>query len=348
MHISDFDYQLPTELIAQHPAYQRDSSRMLIVERVQRRFSDHHFREFPQLLRAGDCLVLNDTRVFPARLLGTRAGYSAHVELFLVRNLGADRWEALVKPGRALRPGNQAVFGDGSLRAEVLESLPSGRRIIELKSIDSQSVESLIDRFGVTPLPPYIKRADAASLRLDEQSYQTVYAHTRGAVAAPTAGLHFTPQVLEAVRAGGVHTVTITHHVGYGTFQPVRVEQIEQHSIEAEQFIIDAEAAAVINSARAQGGRIIAVGTTTTRALETAANRSGEILACRRATDLFIYPGYHFKAIDALLTNFHLPKSSLIMLVAAFAGHKLVMDAYRHAVSQRYRFYSYGDCMFIY
>jgi S-adenosylmethionine:tRNA ribosyltransferase-isomerase len=348
MHISEFDFDLPPELIAQHPAPERDLSRMLVVDRSAGRFHDSQFISFPDYLKEGDCLVLNDTRVFPARLIGKRSGFSARVELFLVDQLGNNRWEALVKPGRALRIGSVATFGKNELSAEIIEILPSGRRLIELKSATDETVEELIERIGATPLPPYIKRDDPSSVRFDSESYQTIYARERGAIAAPTAGLHFTRRVIDTVRERGVTITTITHHVGYGTFQPVRVEQIEEHRIERERFVISDESASAINQARARGGRVVAVGTTTTRALETAAGDTGEIDSGSRATELFIYPGYRFKAIDALLTNFHLPKSSLLMLVSAFSGRDLLLDAYRHAVAERYRFYSYGDCMFLY
>jgi S-adenosylmethionine:tRNA ribosyltransferase-isomerase len=321
---------------------------MLVVERAAGIYQDRQFLAFPGYLRENDCLVLNDTRVFPARLIGRRSGFSARVELLLINHLGENRWEALAKPGRALKSGSTAVFGKGELRADILEVLPNGRRVIELKAEVAQSVEDLIERLGTTPLPPYIKREESADTRLDSESYQTVYARARGAVAAPTAGLHFTSRVLDAVRERGARIATITHHVGYGTFQPVRVEEIEQHRIEMERFIISPESAAAMNEARKEGRRIVAVGTTTTRALETAVTDTGEIVSGSRSTELFIYPGYRFKAIDALLTNFHLPRSSLLMLVSAFAGRELLLEAYRHAVRQRYRFYSYGDCMFLY
>lgn len=348
MHISEFNFHLPPELIAQNPVPGRDSSRMLVVDRQQKQFYDRQFSNFPSLLRAGDCLVLNDTRVFPARLKGRRAGFSAQVEIFLIRRLKDDQWEALVKPGRALKPGAKAVFGENQLEAEILSSSPNGRRVVSFTSHTGEPVDDLIDRLGVTPLPPYIKRDNPDSLRLDEETYQTIFARNRGAIAAPTAGLHFTDKVVKEIRELGVEIVTITHHVGYGTFQPVRVENIEEHHVELEHFIIESETANTINRCRRDGGRIIAVGTTTTRALESAVNESKEIIAAANSTELYIYPGYQFRAIDALLTNFHLPQSSLLILITAFGGYQLVMDAYRHAVDEKYRFYSYGDCMFLY
>jgi S-adenosylmethionine:tRNA ribosyltransferase-isomerase len=347
LHISEFDYQLPQELIAQEPASKRDGSKMMVVIKGENRFYDSQFTNFPSLLNQADCLVLNDTKVFPARLKGTRDGFTAQVEIFLVRRLEGDIWEALVKPGRALRLGSAAQFGERKLLAKVLEELPSGRRVIEFKSQTSNTVDELIDLLGLTPLPPYIKREKEEQARLDQVRYQTVYAANRGAIAAPTAGLHFTPEILASIEALGVKIVKITHHVGYGTFQPVRVENILEHKIEAEQAIISEDSANTINQARKNGGRVIAIGTTTTRALETAANENREIIAGQYTTELYIYPGYKFKAIDCLLTNFHLPKSSLLMLVSAFAGHKLVMSAYNHAVAEQYHFYSYGDCMFL-
>lgn len=348
MHISEFDYHLPQELIAQEPASKRDGSKMMVVLRAENRFYDSQFTEFSSLLKSTDCLVLNDTKVFPARLKGVREGFSAQVEIFLVRRLIGDTWEALVKPGRALRVGSSAIFGEGELLAKVLETLPNGRRVIEFKSQTSKTVDELIDKIGLTPLPPYIKREKEDQVRLDHIRYQTVYAANRGAIAAPTAGLHFTPEILANIENLGVKIVKITHHVGYGTFQPVRVENILEHSIEAEHAIISQDSAEIINQTRKNGGRVIAIGTTTTRALETAANEAREITPGQYTTELYIYPGYKFKAIDGLLTNFHLPKSSLLMLVSAFAGHLLIMSAYNHAVEEKYHFYSYGDCMFLY
>lgn len=349
MHISEFDYYLPTELIAQEPARERDSSRMMVVEREKNVFYDSNFASLPNLLKENDCIVLNDTKVFPARLKGVRAGFSAQVEIFLIRRLeeNKDVWEALVKPGRALRTGSEAYFGENELSARIKESLPNGRRIVEFTSNNSRSVDELIDKLGQTPLPPYIKRDSVDELRLDEARYQTVYANSRGAIAAPTAGLHFTPQVLEILQNKGVRVAKITHHVGYGTFQPVRVENILEHSIEAERAIISEDSAKLINQAKTDKARVIAIGTTTTRALESAANDLGEIIPGQYVTELFIYPGYKFKVIDALLTNFHLPKSSLLMLVSAFANHQLIISAYKHAVEAKYKFYSYGDCMFL-
>jgi S-adenosylmethionine:tRNA ribosyltransferase-isomerase len=355
LDIADFNYYLPPELIAQQPAVGRDTSRLLAVSRSTAEFIDREFRDLPTLLRAGDCLVLNDTRVFPARLKGYRykssfsSTASGAVEIFLLQQESGDTWEALVKPGRSLRPGTIVTIGNPDVAAELLVTVvdwrAQGRRVVRLESQTGESLETLIDRLGTTPLPPYIKR-EADSLRLDTADYQTIYAQHRGSVAAPTAGLHFTPAILAKIQAQEVAVAKITHHVGYGTFQPVRVNDITTHQIAAENYQITPAAADLINERRQQGGRIIAVGTTTTRALESA-TVEGKVVASQATTALYIYPGYQFRIVDALLTNFHLPQSSLLMLVAAFAGKEFILSAYRHAVAARYRFYSYGDCMFI-
>ena len=365
MRISDFDYELPEELIAQHPLARRDSSRMLVVERAAGRWRDRLFSEFPSELRAGDALVVNNTRVFPARLVGRRERTGGRVELLLVRrreDLGALIWEALARPARRLDAGARLSFGDGRLRAEVLSATEDGAgRVVRFSpggnfsevgsegDFSEEQFDALVEEFGQVPLPPYIHREgeDLAAREEDRERYQTVYAAARGAIAAPTAGLHFTPRVLEEVRARGVRTVELTLHVGYGTFAPVRVEELAEHRVAPESFEIGEEAAREINRARAVGGRVVAVGTTTVRALESAAAEDGALRAGRGETSLTITPGYRFRAVDALLTNFHLPRSSLLVLVGAFAGRDLVLAAYRHAVAARYRFYSYGDCMFI-
>lgn len=348
MHISEFNYDLPPELIAQEPLQERDASRMLVVDRCAETWRDAWFREFPSLLTAGDVIVLNNTRVFPARLLGHRVvngAAGAQVEALLVERRDGNEWEALARPGRALKVGAELVFGQGRLRGTVVEILAEGRRLIRFEAPDD--FDRIVDEIGNTPLPPYIKRGADEERRLDEPRYQTIYARTRGAIAAPTAGMHFTPRIFEELRSRGVGVVEITHHVGYATFQPIRVERIEEHAIACESYEISPPAADAINKARVSGYRVIAIGTTTTRALESAAESDGRIRAERRSTDLYIYPGYSFRALDGLLTNFHLPQSSLLMLVSAFAGKETVLSAYRHAVEQRYRFYSYGDCMFI-
>lgn len=350
MHISEFDYDLPPELIAQEPLPERDHSRLLVVDRARGSWRDSSFGELPGCCKAGDVVVLNNTRVFPARLVGHRVikgQPGALVEALLVRpiNSAQNEWEVLCKPGRTLKVGADLAFGQGRLRGVVTAINEQGRRHIRFTC--AEDFNQLVDEIGHTPLPPYIKRARNEAQRLDEPRYQTVFAKQRGAIAAPTAGLHFTPRIFAELSARGVKTVEITHHVGYATFQPVRVEQIEEHRIAAESYEINAATAEIINEARANGRRVIAIGTTTVRALESAAEDDGRIRAERRSTELFIYPGHRFRAIDALLTNFHLPQSSLLMLVAAFGGRDLILSAYRHAVAQRYRFYSYGDCMLV-
>jgi S-adenosylmethionine:tRNA ribosyltransferase-isomerase len=351
MRISDFDFELPEELIAQHPLERRDASRMLVVERARGAWRDSSFSELPAELKAGDALVVNNTRVFPARLVGRREPTGGRVELLLIRRLGAagaDVWEALARPARRLDAGARVAFGDGRLRAEVT-GVPGGgpERVVRFEC--EGDFDALVEEFGRMPLPPYIKREreDLAARDEDRERYQTVYAERRGAIAAPTAGLHFTPRVLDELRARGVRLAEATLHVGYGTFAPVRAEDLKDHSVAAERFEIEAGAARTINDARASGGRVVAVGTTTVRALESATDPRGRVRPGRGETGLTITPGYEFRAVDALLTNFHLPRSSLLVLVAAFAGRELALEAYRHAVRARYRFYSYGDCMLI-
>lgn len=348
MHISDFDFTLPPELIAQQPLAERDQSRMLIVNRQTATWQDSQFAALPTQLSSKDVLVINNTRVFPARLIGHRVvngEAGAKVEALLVRRLADNEWEAMAKPGRALPVGAQVEFGRGMLRAEITAIFPDGRRA--LRFAGAENFDALLDRIGNTPLPPYIKREYDEEVRLDEPRYQTIYASERGAIAAPTAGLHFTERVMSELGMRGVEVIEITHHVGAATFQPVRVEAIEEHQIEAESYEISHEAAARINAAKAAGKRVIAVGTTTTRALESAVNEHGEIRAGQGSTELYIHPGHSFRAVDALITNFHLPQSSLLILVSSLAGRELILAAYRHAVEKGYRFYSYGDCMFI-
>jgi S-adenosylmethionine:tRNA ribosyltransferase-isomerase len=348
MHLSDFDYELPEELIAQHPLEQRDASRMLILDRETQTRKESKFELLPEYVRAGDVVVVNNTRVFPARLIGQRDPSGGRVEVLLVREVEAagaySIWEALVRPAHRLKDGARLRFGDSELRAEVLEGSARGLRLLKLEG--DQPLETLINERGQTPLPPYIRRPTGTSAE-DRERYQTVFAREKGAIAAPTAGLHFTPEVIAALRAREARVVEITLHVGYGTFEPVRVDQIEQHRVAPEFFQIRAEAAEVINESRAQGGRVIAIGTTTTRALESAVNAAGRIEPGEKETELTITPGYHFRVTDALLTNFHLPRSSLLLLVSAFAGRDFTLDAYRYAVATRFRFYSYGDCMFV-
>lgn len=348
MHISDFDYELPEELIAQHPLAERAASRMLVVDRVNQTWSDSLFALLPEYLKAGDSLVLNNTRVFPARLQGRRVPSGGTVELMLIREVESNVWEALTRPARRLRKGTRVEFNDSRLQAEVVESLDHGIRLIKFEC--EQSLDRVIDDLGETPLPPYIKREHlnrTGPSDDDRERYQTVYASKRGAIAAPTAGLHFTSEVLGEIKSRGIGVAEITLHVGYGTFEPVRVTEIDLHRVAPEWSSISKEAAGAINETRSQGGRLVAVGTTTARALESSVTPEGQTDARSGFADLTIVPGYKFRAVDALLTNFHLPRSSLLMLVSAFAGRDLILDAYRHAVKSGYRFYSYGDCMLI-
>ncbi|HEY0048132.1 MAG TPA: tRNA preQ1(34) S-adenosylmethionine ribosyltransferase-isomerase QueA [Pyrinomonadaceae bacterium] len=342
MLITDFDYELPEELIAQQPLARRENSRMLVVNRGENSFADDNFASFPDFLKKDDVLVLNNTKVFPARLLGEK-DTKAKIELFLVRELANQIWETLARPARRLKTGTKIFFGE-KLAAEVLEKTEAGHCVVRFESVGD--FNEVLEQVGQTPLPPYIKREDG-NFDKDRERYQTVFAKQRGAVAAPTAGLHFTPEALEKIKDSGVAIVEITLHVGYGTFEPVRVSDLAQHKVMAEQYEISAAAAQILNAAKASGRRIIAIGTTTTRALESSADADGKIQSGKRLADLTITPGYKFKVIDGLLTNFHLPQSSLLVLVATFAGYQLIMKAYEHAVASRYRFYSYGDCMLI-
>lgn len=351
LKLSDFDFTLPSELIAQEPPQRRGLSRLLVLDRTTGALADHQFSQLPSLLRRGDLLVVNDTRVFAARLLGHRLPGGGAAECLLVRRLEevtpqCEVWEALVHPGQRLKEGSRIELGDSSapIHAEVLARRFHGRRSIRLWT-DGEPLQDVIDRVGHVPLPPYIKRADEAR---DRERYQTIYAQHRGSIAAPTAGLHFTPELLAMLDAAGVERAAVTLHVGYGTFQPVRVTQIEEHRMETEHFEVSAETAAALNRARREGRRVIAVGTTTTRTLESLTlDDNGNVEAGSGATALFIYPGHRFRVVSGLITNFHLPQSSLLMLVSAFAGREHVLEAYRHAVAQGYRFYSYGDAMFV-
>ena len=343
MNISDFDYDLPEELIAQQPLAERDASRMLLVDRQTRSWRDLSFREFQSELKPNDVVVVNNSRVIPARLLGRRKESGGRVEIFLVRELEPLMWEALVRPGARLRLSSRVVFGNGELEAELLDEPGSELRRVRFES--NGSFDSVLSQVGSTPLPPYIKRPEGA-LRADDERYQTVYSKPRGAIAAPTAGLHFSPALLAKLHEQN-QLVEITLHVGYGTFEPVRVDEVSEHEVSSERFEIQDEAAHRINLARVKGGSVIAVGTTTTRALESASTENGELAAGQSEARLTIKPGYRFRIVDALLTNFHLPRSSLLILVSTFAGRELILQAYKHAVEQHYRFYSYGDCMLI-
>ncbi len=346
MNVSDFDFHLPDESVAQEPSAARGGSRLLHLDRHSGVTTHATFADLPRFLRAGDLLVLNDTRVFPARLLGHRVPSGGAVECLLLRRTSADQWEALVHPGQKLKPGAAFVFEREGIRihGEVLARHFHGRRTIRL-SAEAGDVADAIDRIGHIPLPPYIRRGDRPS---DHERYQTVYARDRGSVAAPTAGLHFTTELLAELAARGVDRAAITLHVGYGTFKPVRVDRVEDHVVDAESFTVSPESAAALSAARRDGRRIIAVGTTTTRALESlAVDADGGVAPASGETRLFIHPGHHFRIVGGLVTNFHLPKSSLLMLVAAFGGTAPVMAAYREAVAAGYRFYSYGDAMLV-
>lgn len=347
MQISQFDFHLPPELIAQEPPAERGASRLLVLDRTTGAIAHRAFADLPALVSSTDLLVMNDTRVFRARLLGHRLPGRGAVECLLLKRIDSETWEALVHPGQRLRNGSRMVFEAGARRidGEVLARHFHGRRSVRLWTDDGTAIDDAIDAIGHIPLPPYIKRADTAN---DDERYQTVYARARGSVAAPTAGLHFTPVLLGALDERGVERATVTLHVGYGTFQPVRVENIEEHAVEAERFEVSATAAAAISRARAAGRRVIAVGTTSVRTLESlTVDEAGQVVPATGETHLFVHPGHPFRIVDGLVTNFHLPRSSLLMLVCAFAGRERVLAAYDEAVRQRYRFYSYGDAMLI-
>jgi S-adenosylmethionine:tRNA ribosyltransferase-isomerase len=342
MRISDFDYKLPESLIANQPSATREASRMLVVNRAKPSFQDSEFRDFPQLLIAGDLLVLNNTKVFPARLLG-RSETGASVEIFLVKKISESLWEALARPARRLRPGKRVSF-EAELNGTIVRQVGEGR--VEIEFEFNGDFDEVLLRVGRTPLPPYIKRPKDA-VDQDRERYQTIYAKSSGAIAAPTAGLHFTDAVLTQIREKGVHVAEVTLHVGYGTFEPVRVDDLSEHSVLPEHYEIGDTAAEMLNDARREGRRIVAVGTTTTRTLESALADRNEFSPGTGMAELTITPGYKFGVVGALLTNFHLPMSSLLILVSTFGGHELIMSSYRHAVVSGYRFYSYGDCMFI-
>lgn len=341
MNLNEFDYDLPKELIAQDPLEDRSASRLLVLDKKTGAWEHRIFREIPELLAPGDCLVLNNTKVIPARLIGSRESGGAVEVLLLKRIPGQENsWETLVKPGKKARIGTKIVFGDGLLSGEVTDIVEEGNRIVRF-SFDG-IFEEILDQLGEMPLPPYITH----ELK-DKNRYQTVYAKYDGSAAAPTAGLHFTKELLESIREKGVDIAEITLHVGLGTFRPVKAETVEEHHMHSEFWQINEEAAAKINAAKARGGRVIAVGTTSCRTLESAAKEDGTVEAGSGWTDIFIYPGYRFKCIDALITNFHLPKSTLVMLVSALAGREHILDAYAEAIRERYRFFSFGDAMFI-
>src|SRR5271155_4079255 len=364
MRLEDLDYHLPDSQIAQRPLDRRDASRLLALTRADGAVQDRQFADFPDLLRGDELIVVNNTKVIPARLFGRRAGVhsqppsratrqehlNGRVEVFLTRQIGPQTWEALVRPGRKMQTGERVLFGEGELEAEVISRGELGARTLHFVSRDTSSVAAHLERLGHIPLPPYIHRTDEVS---DRERYQTVFAKQPGAIAAPTAGLHFTPEILEKIRARGVEICELTLDVGLGTFQPVHSETLEDHVMHAESYEIPLHTAQRITEARAAGRTILAVGTTVVRALEAAALRATEsgstelLLPGRADARLFIYPGFPFRVVDALLTNFHLPRSTLLALVCAFAGRENVLAAYNHAVQADYRFYSYGDCMLI-
>jgi S-adenosylmethionine:tRNA ribosyltransferase-isomerase len=344
MDLTQFDYDLPRSAIAQEPATPRDASRLLVLDRARGAWEDRRFADLPDLLRPGDCVVVNESRVIPARLLGAREDDGRPVELLFLREIAPARWEALTRPARRCAVGTRIALGGGVARATVVEQGENGTRVVGLEA--PWAPRELLERHGLPPLPPYIARHDSPTPE-DRERYQTVYARTDGSVAAPTAGLHFTPALLEAIRARGVAIHPLTLHVGPGTFRPVKSATIEGHRMDGEAVAIPAVTASAVNRARASNRRVIAVGTTTTRALEWAADAEGGVAAGVGCADLFIHPPYSFRVVDALVTNFHLPRSTLLMLVSALAGRELVLAAYRHAVAAGYRFYSYGDAMMI-
>lgn len=340
MNVKDFYYELPKELIAQDPLEDRSASRLMVMNRADGSVTHRVFCDIVQYLQPGDCLVLNNTKVIPARLYGIKEQTHATIEVLLLKRRQGDIWETLVKPGKKAKPGTRLSFGDGLLAAEVVGIAEEGNRLIRFSY--EGIFEEILDQLGHMPLPPYITH----ELK-DSGRYQTVYAKQAGSAAAPTAGLHFTPQLLEQIREKGVDIAELTLHVGLGTFRPVKVENIKEHHMHAEYFEISQGQADKINMAKDRGGRVVAVGTTSTRTLESVADASGHVKAATGETQIFIYPGYKFKCIDALITNFHLPESTLVMLVSAFAGREQVLSAYREAVREKYRFFSFGDAMFV-
>ncbi len=340
MDKKDFYYELPPELIAQQPLKDRASSRLLVLNKNTGEIEHKTFKDILNYLKKGDCLVLNDTKVLPARLIGQRKQTGANVELLLLTRKDLDKWETLVKPGKKAKVGDRIVFGDGKLEAEILEVIEGGNRIVQFYY--NGVFEQILDELGQMPLPPYITQQ-----LQDKNRYQTVYAKQQGSAAAPTAGLHFTPELLEQIKQKGVDIAFVTLHVGLGTFRPVKEQNILDHQMHSEYYVVEKQQADIINNAKKAGGRIIAVGTTSTRTLESIADENGLIKPCSGWTNIFLYPPYHFKTIDCLITNFHLPESTLIMLVSALAGRENVLNAYAVAVAEKYRFFSFGDAMFI-
>lgn len=343
MNVSDFDYQLPEELIAQQPSEQRDGCRLLVVHRDTGVIEHRRFSDILEYLNPGDCLVLNDSKVIPARLFGTKEGTGAHIEFLLSKKVKDNEWETLVRPGKRLRPGDFVSFGEqGELRAEILSNGEDGTRIVRF-TCEGEFMD-VLEKLGSMPLPPYIERESEEG---DKDRYQTVYAKNEGSVAAPTAGLHFTPELLEAAKAKGVNVAFLTLHVGIGTFRPVKVENLEEHHMHIEEYTVTPECAALMNETKARGGRIISVGTTACRTMESATGEDGIIKAGSSNTGIFIYPGYKFKMLDSLITNFHLPKSTLLMLVSALYNREDMLKVYETAVKEKYHFFSYGDAMII-
>ncbi len=340
MKTSDFYYELPPELIAQDPLEDRSSSRLMVLDRTTGEVSHHIFREIVDFLNPGDCLVVNNTKVIPARLYGTRVGTDAKIEVLLLKRRSEQVWETLVKPGKKCRPGTQISFGDGRLVGEVTDVVEDGNRLIRFSY--EGIFEEILDELGQMPLPPYITHP-----LKDKDRYQTVYAKYDGSAAAPTAGLHFTPELLEQIRKKGVSIAEVTLHVGLGTFRPVKVENVDEHHMHSEFYEVSEETAALVNTARKNGGRVVCVGTTSCRTIESAADEDGTLHAKSGWTEIFIYPGYRFKILDALITNFHLPESTLLMLVSALAGREQILAAYEEAVREKYRFFSFGDAMLI-
>ncbi|MCH8127045.1 tRNA preQ1(34) S-adenosylmethionine ribosyltransferase-isomerase QueA [candidate division KSB1 bacterium] len=341
MKLSEFTYNLPEELISQYPTKKRDESRLLVINREEQTISHYHFKNIIEYLKAGDCLVINETKVFPARLMGTKEKTDAEVEIFLLRELESSLWEVLVRPARKVRVGNRLHLTD-DLFCDVIDNTVSGGRVVRFNY--NGNFFSIVEKMGKSPLPPYIKREPEA---LDKERYQTVYASVRGAVAAPTAGLHFTEKLLEKIKKKGIKIVPIVLHVGLGSFRPVQVEDLSRHKMDSEYFQVYEDSARIINETKANGGKIISVGTTTTRALETAVTSDCQVKSEKGWTDKFIFPTYNFKIVDSLITNFHLPGSTLLMLVIAFAGKEMIFEAYAKAMEEKYRFYSYGDAMII-
>ena len=347
MTIKDYDFELPAELIAQTPLDERAASRMLVVDRAAQNWRDERFRNFAEFVQAGDAVVFNNTRVFPARLVGRRENFAGKIEIFLVRRIEGDIWETLARPARRLSVGTKIVFGaNDELRAEIIGKTVAGRVLARFEANGEAGFFELLETVGQVPLPPYIARENLPTAN-DRERYQTVFAKEAGAIAAPTAGLHFTPEILQQIKERGARVVEITLHVGYGTFEPVRVANLTQHKVAPEFYEISDAAAQIINQTKRENRRVIAVGTTTTRTLEAATDENNQIAWGANWANLTVTPDYKFKTVDALLTNFHLPQSSLLMLVSTFAGRELILQAYRHAVAEKYRFYSYGDCMLI-